>query len=73
MKQVVIEVEVAASNLGRSVIAGSLGLEWALYLVVPTEGPLMNLLGHCQSVPIDLVAERLAVVAAGLGLALGLP
>lgn len=63
----------AVSNLGRSVVAGSLGLGWVLYFVVPIEGPLLNLLGHYQSVPIDLVAERFVVVVAGLGLALRLP
>jgi len=68
----VIEVEVAAPKLGRLVIAGSLGLGSALHPAVSTEGPLLGLPGPCQAVPIDLVAVCF-VVAAGSGLALGLP
>lgn len=68
-----IEAEVAAPNLGRFVIAGSLGLESASHLAVPIEGLLLRLLGHCQAVPIDLVEIGFVVVAAGSGLALGLP
>jgi hypothetical protein len=66
-------VEVVAPRLGRCVIAGSLGLESALNPVLPTEGPLLNLLGHSQVVPIGLVAVGFVVVAAGSELALGLP